>query len=225
MKVTVHKCPWSGKLFEDPKKYRKHLRTVRNEHQLLRAKKRATVEFHRSCAQLYEARTTDEIVSWLDENFMRVALHFGPSWKSSRLKGPPTEADRAFFEFTNMRFKENCSTSHSAPKGQKTTGWGRRGSGDDIMVPEQGWYGRIKARFEGDAYHYFDSDFLKNIGINTGSGGGGYDSLAYEVTLFTKDFPGLRKLSLLNQLAINDGKRGLDSNGKLLEPEPKTRPW
>lgn len=224
MKVTAHKCPWSGKLFEDPKKYRKHLRSLRTEHQLLRAKARATAAFHQSCALLYQANTTDEIVEWLNENYLQVALHFGLGWKT-RKGVVPGPADRVSFSFENVYFKEKCSTSHAAPIGQKHTGWGRLGSGDEIVIPEEGWYGRIRATFEGNAYDFFDSDHLKNIGVNTGSGGGGNNSLAYEVTLFTKDFPGLRRLSLLNQLAINDGKLGLDGNGVERQPEIRSRRW
>lgn len=220
MKITVHKCPWTGKLFEEPKKYRKHLKEQRLIQQHRREKARLKVIFKEFVAPIYEMINTDLIAEWLTENYPKIFLHYGPGFRSSHLKNPRFESgDKVIFRIFDGTYSERCSTTHNAPLGQKTTGWG------NAHIPENGWKCRIELTFEGRGYQLVDTDHLKYIGINTGTGGGGDEHLEYDMTLFTKDFHGLRKLAQLDHLIRLDNRRGYYSDGKeILAPE-KNRYW
>lgn len=222
MKVTVDKCPWTGKLFEDPKKFAKHLREVRAEQRHAREKVRLAAVFDEFLKPLYLLDSTDAIAEWLTQNYMVVARHYGPRWGGSGRKPyVPTAEDYVEFELTGMRFGRECSTTHSAPKGQRTTGWSK----NSPHIPEPGWRGRITCRPKGNAYKrdLFDTDHLKHLGINTGTGGGGPESLSYDVTLFTKDFPGLRRIAAAHTILKDHNRPGLDSNGRVID-ESKPQP-
>jgi hypothetical protein len=214
MKVTVDKCPWTGKLFEDPAAYRKHLRSVRTEQKFKREKARLAAKFDEFVAPLYQLGTTDEIAAWLTEHYVKIALHFGPHFPT-RKPYIPTEEDRVVFVIDPLLFDHKCSTTHAAPLGQKHTGWSK----DNPHVAEAGWRGKIHLFPKGKlkANRLVETDHLRCIGINTGSGGGRDDHLRYELTLFIKDFPRLRIKAAVNEIYKSHGKRGLDSNGKILE--------
>ena len=215
MKATVDKCPWTGKLFEDRIKYAKHLKSVRNELKLNREKARIQANLDNMVAELYGLGTTDEIAAWLTANYMKIAKIKGPRW-ASRKPYILTDDDYVEFEIPPMTFSERCSTTHCAPLGQKHTGWHRE---TNPHVPEAGWRGRIILRPKGNAYHreYVETNWLKELGVNSGGGGGGPDKLSYELTLFTKDFPKLRIKAAANQILQDHGRPGIDSNGNVLE--------
>ena len=94
--------------------------------------------------------------------------------------------DKITIKFSRIRW-DMCRTTHSAPRGQKTTGWG------DPHIPEDGWRGEIEIYFEGNARNFFETDILRAIGINSGAGGGSNQRLRFDLTLFAKDFPILTK--------------------------------
>ena len=215
MKVTVDKCPWTGKLFEDRKKYAKNLKEVRNELKLNREKVRIQANLDNMVAELYQLGTTNEIADWLTKNFMKIAKIKGPRW-ASRKPYILTDDDYVVFEIPPMTFKADCSTTHCAPLGQKHTGWDRE---KNPHVPEKGWRGEIILYPKGNVYNreYLDTNWLKEIGINSGGGGGGPDRLRYELTLFNKDFVKLADLSAKSMIFRENGYPGFDSNGDELQ--------
>lgn len=214
MKVTVDKCPWTGQLFEDPKLYASHLRKLRREQQYKRDQARIAEKFEEFLAPLYQLNTTDEIAAWLTENYMAISGHFGPKW-SNRRRYIPTADDYVVFEIRPLAFNPTCATTHSAPRGQKRTGWSK----DCPHVSEPGWQGRIDIYRKGkvDAKDLFNTDHLRAIGINAGSGGGGSEHLSYELTLFNKDFPKLAIRAGAHETLKAHGEPGLDSNGNKID--------
>jgi len=144
MKITAYKCPWTGKLFEQRKAYAKHLKTIRKDQREVRETARLATQFSGFVAPLYQLGTTDEIAQWLTENYMRIALHFGPRWPS-RKRYVPGEDDYVKFFIPPMHFSAKCPTTHASPFGQKNTGW------SDEHVPEAGWRGDIHLYPQGKA--------------------------------------------------------------------------
>lgn len=214
MKITINKCPWTGKLFESDEAYASHLKSLRHAMRSSREKARLALVFDEFVKPLYGLDTSDKIVDWLNENYMKVALHFGFRFADRKKPYVPTKDDYVVFEFSNLKFSPDCPTTHCVPRGQRTTGW----SSDSPHIPEPGWRGRITIRLYGNAYHkdLFDTDHLKKIGINTGGGGGCSEKLAYELTLFTKDFAGLRKRAILDKILRDHNRPGMDANGERL---------
>jgi hypothetical protein len=215
MKILVHKCPWTDKLFEKPKAYAKHLKALRAEQRFVREGKRIAASFNQFVAPLYQLKDTDDIADWLTKNYMQIAQHFGVKFSYRKLT-VPTADDYVEFVIRPLRFEPNCSTTHAAPFGQRHTGWSK----DSPHVPEAGWKGYIDIYPKGKARNWFNSDHLKKIGINTGSGGGSDDHLQYDLIIFTKDFPRLAARAAANQILREYGKPGIDSNGKVWE-EPQ----
>lgn len=221
MKVMVNKCPWTGKLFEDDKAYQSHLRRLKAERKRAEEQALAIEQFEASCGPLYQLGTTDEVAAWLTANYSRVYERFGPKW-SSQKKIKHTSNDRVLITFGDLHFN-HVATTHHAPIGQKMTGWSK----DCPAVREPAFQGRITATFEGRGYEMFDSDHLKKIGVNTGSGGGGPDHLSYEVVLYLKDFPRFKSLHMLNLLLERNGRKTrMDSNGTIhLVPPARKNIW
>lgn len=212
MKITVHKCPWSGKLFEDRKKYAKHLKVLRKEQAERREYARVAATFDQWIAPLYQLQTTDEIADWLTENFHIVAKHYGKGEKWGRkIKVKPDTGYK--FKISNCKVKNDYATTHTAPLGEKTSGWGQE------TKYEPAWVGRISVTFTGSGYELFNTDFLRAIGVNSGSGGGGETGLAYEVNFYIKDFKGLRYMAQKSLLAVKSNRPPLDSNGnEIIQP-------
>jgi uncharacterized C2H2 Zn-finger protein len=195
-RIVVRKCPWSGKLFEDDAKYVAHLDNLRAKQREQRELVRLKKTFKRKIAPLYKLDSLDKIQEWLNENIYWICAHQANiSASGPRTKKPRTTGDTISIEFIRPVFNKACRTSHSAPFGQKNTGW------YDEHITEHGWTGSILISFTGDGYYYFDSNYLCAIGINTGSGGGGSRTLKYGLTLFAKDFKGLARAATLEKLA------------------------
>jgi len=92
-------------------------------------------------------------------------------------------------------------TTHSAPLGQRTTGWGQNGK--DPHVPQLGWHGHVDGSLKSKkALKWYFSDLcgdgtfenppIRFIGLHAGSGGGGNDDFGYGFSLFLDDFPLLK---------------------------------
>ena len=133
------------------------------------------------------------------------------------------EGDTIRFQISDASVEQRIATTHNAPLGKRTSGWSK----DSPVQHEPGWRGRITIKFTGKAYNkrVFDCDHLKKIGICTGSGGGGPDTLGYDLTLFMDDFPKLRRLALLNEIRIALGQPELYGDITFIEPTDKIRRW
>ena len=216
MKISVNKCPWTGQLFESDRKYANHLKKVRADLRHAREQARFEASFQQSLQDLYQSLSTVEIVDWLNKNYVRVAYHY--IGKNINPKCILTAGDSIRFEITPMRFEERIATTHNAPLGKKTTGW----HPNSPVVLSPGWRGRINIFFTGKAYGKigFESNYLKNIGICTGGGGGGPDGLSYDLILFNEDFPKLHRLSVTNRIRRCNQQPELFSD---LTPNTKTQ--
>lgn len=195
MKVTVNKCRFTGKLFEDDKEYANHMQRLRREHKAIREAKAIKNDFAAwLAAEKDKLRSTSEICPWLLENqiyLMKSCNALGiHSW--CRDKFYP-ETDR----FTEIRFEREptfsrlVSNSHSCPK-DGVTNWG----GQDHNAPcgYPGWNGYVKGKLTRSKKHmssYPYSAIFKLVDIHTGSGGGGNEHWGYDIKIFAADWPTL----------------------------------
>jgi hypothetical protein len=203
MKITVNKCPHTGILIENDKEYRRHLRhqqTLRREDLQREQFKSQMDDF---IAPLFALSTAEDISQWLTNNYWTIARQAGYRCNQWRAPGSkyyqyhqPGPEDKVLITIGSLKFKDDLRTTHSAPRGQPTTGW--RG-GDHYA--EIGWEGYILIKFEGNAYDYFSGDHLKTVAVHTGSGGGNPKGSRYGVTLYAKDFAAMRRLEVMNKLA------------------------
>jgi hypothetical protein len=104
--------------------------------------------------------------------------------------------------FEQMRWNNNASNSHVAPK-NGVLNWSKKETfpdGTPKPTGYPGWTGQMKISIRGDKYTYrgkekfttgFGSRYFTDTPIKTGSGGGGPDVFNYGVTLFADDFPAM----------------------------------
>lgn len=179
----------TGTLFETEHAYRGHLcanrykKTIRDRRDHLLQTAKARVD------EMRRMTSFEEIEAWLNANtealFALAEIRGGAfeteRWERARKKGiKPTAGN---FRLTRLRW-EQIATTHSAPIGRKTTGWGR-----EPAEHHPGWQGQIT--FQQSNCVTSGSDLLRGTAINTGSGGGGSSNYRYEVSLYAEDFPEL----------------------------------
>ena len=191
MKIIARKCPWTGRLFTE-EQYSEHLRSMRHEFKRKRELARAEASFKDFYSVVHRMATIDEITEWLNQHFIEYAHQF---YKTRGSEIPRRKKATIVFSFLDLRWDENCQTTHCAPRGQTTTGWRNR------HVPEPGWRGRIQVDMTGGGYDLFESNLLSPLGIHTGTGGGCDERLRYEVTLFAKDFRIMARPKMLEKLS------------------------
>lgn len=186
-KVTAYLCPWTKRLFRTQEKYIEHLKRYRTEEIL------HTVRARRSLAafeELYEQQTISSIVSWLENNpqvlFDNAMNRAFPSTRRSASR----KRDTFSFKVNSMKLTwvDSASNSHAAPR-NGVKNWERDPS-KPMGYP--GWAGSISYSISHDIG--FSSGIFEGTCLNTGSGGGGYDSASYSITLFDSDWPGLSRL-------------------------------
>lgn len=190
MKVVVNKCRYTGKLFEDDKKYAAHLQKMRREQKAIREANIIRQEFY---AWLANERETlynpNELPAWILKNQQYLmkscnALGFGGSF------GDKFHSADKFtnIEFENIRFSPKVSNSHSYPK-NGVQNWGSK---PGIPTGYPGWSGYIKGTLVRDKKHMSSCPYtgiLHLININTGSGGGVHANWGYDFKIFLDDWP------------------------------------
>lgn len=205
MKVTVNKCPHTGRLIEDDKEYQRHMREIRKRIKRDAWRVAFADQFQDFLAPLYQLKSFDEVAEWLSENYWTYARFTGyrnERWYSNKNAYiHPDPEDKVKIEFSYPKFSEKISTSRGhwgrAPFGQEMA----YGSLPRDAYPEYGWEGRVRITFEGNGYNFFESTHLQAVGIHTGSGGGGPAQLSYDMVMFAKDFRGLGGMEALSKLA------------------------
>lgn len=198
MKILVRECGFTGKLFKNDSDYRIHLDDLRREQREARQRQRDEITYAEDNEEIFKLESIQEIEDWLNDNIWRIC-QYGPNFDSRQfyygrkaLQSCKPE-QTIHISLTEMRFKE-VGTTHSAPRGRPTTGW------HDKLVKEWAWQGRITVRMKNDGYDYFDSDFLEDVGVHTGSGGGNSDKLSFSVTLYAADFKAMARKEVYKKL-------------------------
>lgn len=207
-KVVVRECPFTGKLVKDDGEYGVHLQAVRAQQQIDRRNQRLHREFDSHIRAAQESCTSiEDIQAWLNDNWPLLR----DSWNALHLSlknGHPYSGDlfsacTANFSFDRMRYDGNASNTHCAPRG-KPENWGGK---PGVPTGYPGFRGRIYIVFDNlvdpRAGNPF-SDFLRYVGVHTGTGGGGGGRRQYEATVWLEDWPTMYTTIALAQLAGDD---------------------
>jgi len=204
MRVQVHKCRVTGKIFEDKNraKYILHLKNIRARQKELRLHERIRDEFPawltKERSEIYDP---EDIIPWFLKNqryIMDAANAITFANHDSYEKFQP--ADRFDdLKYERIRYNPFVSNSHSCPD-NGVQNWG----GKD-MNPKSypGWEGHIIGKLLRPPKHnssYPYGEALNIVGIKTGSGGGGNESWGYDIKLFLDDWTGLGQILTLNKL-------------------------
>ena len=198
---TVWVCRKSGQVFLDREEFREHLLSLRSsqQHEHRRARIIAAGDaFAAQCSSIAE------LEAWL--NSSSFFLDF------ARLNDPDANSTLTDFSFSDIH-TGNCSNSHSAPRGRSTNWWGRGEAGEE-GVPRSypGISCNIHFKCEIKSKDHWGcraTDFLKVIGIHTGTGGGGPEGYRYGCTIWAQHFPKLY-LNLFAQKVA--GRLGFDTS-------------
>jgi len=212
-RVTVWKCPHTGKLFEDERKYQTHLKRLARERH---TKRKLQAELDQAQIWWTDLQNREILVADLptliiehQDRFWAEAARRG-SWDGWDKVGTtrrgvtcPVPRLLEFIEF-RLTWSDSVSNTHACPH-NGVTNWG----GQDPKAPRgyPGWRGRIEWIVqwprEWDGF-YLGSDLFKGrmVRINTGTGGGGgmkdnkkygctTHSFGYDIEIFAADWPGM----------------------------------
>lgn len=186
MKVTAYKCPHTGKLFEDYGEYTRYAAGVRRTRLNERKKLTARTEWEQWFAD-EKARITEvaQIPEWVVEHQGKIYNARFNRYDSQRAK--PVFKSLAFH---SMMYSKLVSNSHRCPKGGVTNWW----QNNDHPRGYPGWTGTVNAVMNTDArvQVWSDTKILDFIGLYTGTGGGGPETMQYSLTIFLADWPGLK---------------------------------
>ena len=194
MRITVRKCPFTGKIFEekDVLKYIDHLKRVREKQQKYHRYSCIRKEFSKWLAEERASiREIGEISPW----FIKHQQYIMDATNANVFENKsPFDKFVDGDIFTNIdisaKYCSSVSNTHVCPD-SGVTNWGYR----DKTLPN-GYCG-----FEGmitgclirppDAMGYPYGEALNLVGLKTGSGGGGRNRWNYGVSIFLADWPGI----------------------------------
>lgn len=205
MRVQVHKCRVTGKIFEekDRAKYILHLKTTRANQKEERLHKKIRNEFavwlKKERSEIYDP---EDIIPWFLKNQRYImdaanAIKFTNDDKRWRRGFHPDDK----FTKIELKVKYNyfVSNSHQCPD-NGVTNWCAKNPG---VTSYPGWEGSIKGTLERPKKYdgnYPYSEALEVVGLKTGSGGGGNQGWQYDVKIFLADWPGLGQILTVNKL-------------------------
>lgn len=200
MKITVNKCPRTGKLFECDKKYAEHEEKIRQSDAKIHHMQKVKDEFATWLKEEKEKITAvDMLAPWLLKNqrmIMDVCTVSGNSLGDYTFYATD---EFVRIDFERVHYSPLVSNSHSCPKGG-VTNWGRD---KNLPTGYPGWSGRVTGSLTRASKHmhsYPYSRFLNMVSIKTGTGGGGNDGWGYDVKIFLDDWPGLAQQVLFEKL-------------------------
>ena len=203
MKVLVNKCPYTGKIFEDDKKYANHLQVLRRERHREMKEARAREEFYGWFEEEKEKIVDPDMIGpWVLKNQKKLMI------ASNAFKVHTFSSDRFYIdtdEFTkfeiDVAWGGHVSNSHSCPKGG-VQNWCGKTPGAPTGYP--GWSGRISGTLVRHKKHmssYPYSNICKLIDIHTGSGGGGNADWGYDLKIFADDWSAMAQSVTFARLA------------------------
>jgi hypothetical protein len=214
-RVTVWKCPHTGRLFEQEAKYRTHLARLSRER-----RERRRIQTDRETAQAwwlqlqqqeFEITELPRLVLEHQDRFWAEAAreepwHWDQVGKTRRGVVCPVPRLLEFTQFC-LTWSDSVSNTHACPH-NGVTNWGGRKPGAPRGYP--GWCGRVEwivqwpREWDGC---YPGSDLFKSRAarVYTGTGGGGgmrYDkkhgcdvqTFGYDTEIFAADWPGLARV-------------------------------
>jgi hypothetical protein len=217
-RVTVWKCPHTGKLFEDKTKYQTHLGRLSRER-----RERRRIQADRAQAQAWWLQLQQQEFDIMDlpalvldhqDRFWTEAARVEPwHWenigKSRRGVVCPVPTLLEFTRF-EIHWSDSVSNTHDCPHNGVTNWGGRNKLEDGTPAPRgyPGWSGRVEwiVRWprEWDGW-YPGSDLFsgKPVRIHTGTGGGGMidsqrygctvQTFGYDAKIFAADWPGMTR--------------------------------
>lgn len=201
MRVTVRKCPFTGRLFEerDRQEYIFHLNNLREEMRQNREQRRTKAAWKEWLTNEKDSIIDpDMIVPWFLKN-QRTIMDYINSSDNYHCSEKFYKADVFEHITVSWKYSARVSNTHCCPEG------GVENFQGDPSKPRSypGWQGYmqgclIRARAHRSEYPYGAA--LNAVGIRTGSGGGGNDSWGYDVKIFQADWPGLERSLLFNIL-------------------------
>lgn len=200
--ATAFRCPWTRKVYGNKRDYVKHLAWLRENRMHRRIRENVRL---RKKQDLWNQPTFKDIIDWIEMNpeFM-FDQGFRTGWTDDQHK---SLRDQFWLRITylDLRWSNNASNSHSCPRGGKTNWGGREMDREGNPLPHgyPGFTGRIEYQVSHDIG--FGSDFMRELGIHTGSGGGiKSNQFGYSVTFFDADWPGLVSNRVMDLLANRD---------------------
>lgn len=174
-------CPWTENLFATKRGYVKHLRDLRETRMHRRAKQN---RWQKKFEDFYNQPDFDSVIRWVELN---PEFFFDHATKNGFGYNRHADKRNDFWiriTYLNLRWSDNLSNSHSCPRGG-VQNWGRQPGKPDGYP---GWGGSIE--FQVSHSLGFGSDVFRNLGINTGTGGGISDNrYGFEVKFFASDWP------------------------------------
>ncbi len=207
MRVTVRKCPFTGKLFEekDISKYILHLQKVREEKKELREYARLKASWEEWLrAEQAKVRSFEELVPWIIANQQKLMKTYNAVYapkKNTWSKKFPRGC-----EFTELsmrcKFTTMASNSHSRPR-DGVMNW--CGHNDPAPRGYPGWTGELQGKLNITDKQECPSwsEFFKLFDVHTGSGSGGRN-LQYGVTVFASDWPRFAEELTFRKLATGE---------------------
>lgn len=198
--ITAYKCDVTGKLFEDEKKYQKHVDAINRK--LAHERK------------INESYKPDQ--QWWNDNFYNrvksiaqleaAILHHRAAFAANGVKNYSTNlrllqlTPIIKFNKLSIAYREKVSNSHHCPHNGMTNFLM-----DSLKGPTSypGWIGYIDytvQSYKNQLYAYpGGSDMFRNTRIFTGNGSGGYhyddpnhtQSFGYDIKLFASDWPAM----------------------------------
>jgi hypothetical protein len=208
-KVIVRKCPFTGKIFEDEVKYRKHLNQVRATNRTRWVLDRADCNDDAWWALVRgQERSLEDFAAWIiqeQDRFWKDAAKADPRefeqvgkpvGRKTRVLPMPVLAK--FTEF-NFRWSDSVANTHSAPRG-RVENWHRR---PGLPMGYPGWHGRVEwaIKWPDEFDGWYPGSRLFNgtrCGVHTGTGGfvelrNGLQRFGYDAVIWADDWPGLAR--------------------------------
>ena len=191
---TAFRCPWTKRVFGAKRDYVRHLAHLRltRIHAMIARKRRGML-----LEDLRHQPSFEEVIRWIE-------IHPDFMWRNANPGVPMPEGFGIEITYLDLMHRDHISNSHSAPRGG-VTDWGHRGvdmDGKPSPTGYPGWTGTIEYRITGEEYTggHWGSDFMKGIGIHTGTGGGIRDRrYGFGVTFWDDDWPGIKVYNALSE--------------------------
>jgi len=205
MKITAWKCPDTGLLFEDQKRFNAHRRILLEEQRKRNAAAQLAADNHQWWVDNFwnKACSVEHIRKLILKHKDKFAENAIKNYREPKLKGSPRIVD---IVFERVKYNDSVSNTHSCPH-NGVTNWG--GSKD----APRGYPGftlnldySVEALGSESGQYPGSSSMWENTRIHTGSGGGGgfivhkgsspragVQTFRYSVNIFLDDFPKMKE--------------------------------